>query len=912
VIDENSSWGSVFEFFDQLKDADEHEIKSVLGNATLDDAAASLLRKMLAAHRRTAILDHPVDRLAAALLNGASLVPSTIPEDLVNVTFGPWRVIREIERGGMGAVLQAERADGQFEKTVALKVIKPGRFSALTRGRFQGEMRMLARLEHPGIVRLIDGGISDDGIPWFAMEYVEGDPITRHADENRLSLPERVALLIETCKAVEHAHRNLIVHGDLKPSNILVTKRGEVKLVDFGIARSLQEERDESMLRRLTPRYAPPEMAAGEPITTASDVFGLCAVLYELACGSAPRDEVSPTTHADYRQLMRTPIPCALDKYDGSTASQNIASRRGANIRELRHALKGDLQWILQNGLSVEATNRMPSAAELRKELTRYMEGKPVSSHPQGTAYQLRKFVSRYKFPVIAGAAAFAALGAVAAVATVQANLATQEAEKARWSRDFLIRLFDEADPWRNQQSPITANEIAATAVAELLENRRNLAPDTLATAASILARVEGRLGNFESAAKLLNLQIELLEQNGGSDTDIAAALVELGISKANQAETKAADDAFRKAHILKPLGSALDFVAVTAATHVAYSMAVAEDAVGSDVLIAVLLERKSEIEALDRSDVLMAKLYNAQSTVLRLQGDFAGSKQAAEYAVNYARAADDEVSIIVGRSLLHLSESLHQAGHSEDALALDRQVVDVFMTYYGPDHMQTLESQGRLAVTLSNLGQMEEAIGQYEQVLNGQIASLGRDNQFAAATLGNIGAAYLVLGDFDQSLAYYTEAQPLWDAVEPPMPVYVAINYIGAARSLHGLRRFDEAEAAFQSSLSVLLEALGITHPVYNRAQVFRAPLLFDTDRLQEANAILPNAYDIIREAYGVDSTHTALAGLRLAQLFSKTGAGGHAELAAQSIAVFDSDANRRRYAAELGAARELLAQSN
>jgi serine/threonine-protein kinase len=774
-------------------------------------------------------------------------------------------------------------------------------------------MRMLARLEHPGIVRLIDGGISDEGVPWFAMEYVEGTPITSHADRNKLSLPERVALLIETCKAVEHAHRNLIVHGDIKPSNILVTQRGEIKLVDFGIARSLQDERDETMLRRLTPRYAPPEMAIGEPMTTASDVFGLCAVLYELACGMAPREEVSASTHADYRQFMHTPIPRALDKYENSNVDREIARQRGASIGKLRRLLKGDLHWILQFGLEVEASNRLSSVAELHKELTRYLDGQPVAAHPPGTAYRLRKFVMRYKLAVVAGVAAFTALGAIAAVATVQADLATQEAEKARWSRDFLVRLFDEADPWRNQQAPITANEIAAAAVSDLLENRRNLVPETLGTAASILARVEGRLGHFESSERLLNLQIELLEQHGGSDTELAAAFVELGTVKANQADDQAAIESFRRAHDLKPVGSAPDFVAVSASVELAYKLISAQETDEPGELLAELFDRKNEIETLERADVLLAKMYNARSALLRQQGDFAGAKDSAESAVDHARVADDEVSIIVGKSLLHLSEALHQAGRSVDAVVLDRQVVDIFMTYYGFDHMQTLESQGRLAVSLSNLGQMEEAIGEYKNVLKGQIASLGRDNQYVAATLGNIGAAYLALGDFQQALDYYSEAQPLWEAVEPAMPVYIAINHIGHARSLYGLRRFDESEAAFQSGLALFQEALGKTHPVYNRAQVFRAPLLFDTDRIQEASAILPDAYEIIREAYGLDSTHTALAGLHLAQLLARTGNDDRAvELAAQSIAVFDSDANRRRYAAELGTARELVVLSN
>jgi eukaryotic-like serine/threonine-protein kinase len=913
VIENNSSWVTVSELFDRLEDADDDKVESAIREAGIDSSAAELLRKMLVAHKREHILDQSVDKIAGELLDGLSFEQHKIPDDLTGAFFGPWRIVEEIERGGMGAVLRAERADGQFEKTVALKVIKPGRYSSFTRGRFQEEMRMLARLEHPGIVRLIDGGINDEGIPWFAMEYVEGSPITVHADRNRLSLAERIALLIETCKAVEHAHRNLIVHGDIKPSNILVTRRGRVRLVDFGIARSLQDEGEDVVLPQLTPRYASPELASGEPITTASDVFGLCAVLYELVCGMAPRGEVSTTTHGDYRQFMQTPIPHALERYDGSASNKEIAQHRGASSRFLRRALQGDLHWILELGLKGETMDRLSSVAELRKELARYLEGRPVDAHPPGNAYRLRKFVTRYKLPVVAVTTAFVALSVSAAVTTMQADLATQEAAKARWSRDFLIRLFDKADPWRNQQSPITANEIAAAAVADLLDNRESLLAETRGMAASILARVEGRLGNLQSSENLLNLQIELLERDVGSDSDLAAALIELGVVMTNQDRYEAAIDAFRRAHALKPIGPSPDYVSVNAAVELAYALIWAEEAEEPDALLEQLFNQESLIEALERSEVLLAKMYNTRSSLLRLTGDYSGSKEAAELAVEYAKTADSDVAVIVGKSLLGLSESHHQRGDSEAALELDRQVVDIFTTYYGFDHIQTIESRGRLAVTLSNLGRMEEAIAEYQNVLQGQIASLGRENQYVAATMGNIGAAYLALGDAGQALDYYARAQPVWESLEPALPINVAINKIGLARSLHGLLRLQESDEAFSSSLGILAAALGTEHPVYQRVEVYRAPLLLDTNRLDEAGEILPVAYETIRAAYGAESKHTALAGLRWAQLLARTGNSERVlELARETARVFDTDANRRRYGPELGQARELIASSN
>jgi tetratricopeptide (TPR) repeat protein len=207
----------------------------------------------------------------------------------------------------------------------------------------------------------------------------------------------------------------------------------------------------------------------------------------------------------------------------------------------------------------------------------------------------------------------------------------------------------------------------------------------------------------------------------------------------------------------------------------------------------------------------------------------------------------------------------------------------------------------------------MEEAIAEYQIVLQGQIGAYGREGQFVAATMGNIAAAYLALGDAQQALDYYAEAQSLWESIEPELPIYVAINKMGVARSLHGLLRLQESDDAFSSSLGILAEALGTEHPVYHRVEVYRAPLLFDTNRLEEAGEILPVAYETIRAAYGSESKHTALAGLRWAELLARTGNYERAsELARASAAVFDTNANRRRYDSELGQARALLAMSN
>jgi serine/threonine-protein kinase len=687
-----------------------------------------------------------------------------------------------------------------------------------------------------------------------------------------------------------------------------VTERGQVRLVDFGIARSLQDD-DATAIPRFTPRYASPEMASGQSMTTASDVFGLCAVLYELICGLAPRDSVTTTTRSDYRSFMLTPIPNAVDQYDNSTSNREIAAQRATNIRRLKRSLKGDLHWILDLGLKVDASKRLSSAADLRQDLAQYLDGLPVDSHPPSNTYRVRKFLQRHKVAVIVGAAAVVGLSTSAGIALKQAELARQEAEKALWSSSFLMRLFDEADPWRNQQEPITVNELAAAAVVDVLNNRQDLAPDTLGLAASILARVEGRLGHLESSENLLNLRIELLQQHDGDRADLAQALVNLGIVKANQAESGAAIEAYRRAHSLLPIGTEPEMTSANAAIQLAYALVSAQEGQEARELLDAIFKREEEMRLLEGGSELLASTYNTKSSLLLLEGEFIGAREAAEQAIEYAETMDSDVPIMIGKTMLGLSEAFHQAGDSEAAMELDQKVVDIFSSVYGVDHPQTLESQGRLAVSASSLGYMEEAIAAYQDVLKGQIASLGPENQYVAATLGNMGAAYLALDDATMALQYFEQAQTVWESLEPAQPVYIALNEIGVARALHGLQRMQESEDAFSSALSILESTTGTSHPIYSRAEVYRAPLLLDLNRLDEAAVILPGAYGTINEAYGTESRHTALAGLRWAQLLMRIGDPERAsELAAQSVAVLDTDANRRRHAADLDEAKELL----
>ena len=353
--------------------------------------------------------------------------------------FGPYREVRLIGRGGMGAVYLAERVDGQFDQQVAVKVMAAGSLAEPFRERFLAERQILAGLQHPNITRLLDGGVTDDGTPYLAMEYVAGQPIDAYCDERRLPVRDRIRLFLGVCAAVEHAHRHLVIHRDLKPSNILVTAEGEPKLLDFGTARILSEaDGGRATIPLLTPRYASPEQLRGSAMSVATDVYSLGVVLYELLAGCWPFGS-APTVEAALERTTREvpPLP------PGAVVTADAANNRSTPLGDLARSLAGDLSGILAKCLETDPAQRYLSVRELSEDLAAYLAGRPVKARPATLFYRARKFVRRNWLAVAAAAAAAGTLAALAVVAIVQANRARTEAERARqfagYTRSILL-----------------------------------------------------------------------------------------------------------------------------------------------------------------------------------------------------------------------------------------------------------------------------------------------------------------------------------------------------------------------------------------------------------------------------------------------------------------------------------------
>jgi serine/threonine protein kinase len=360
------------------------------------------------------------------------------PVSLAGARIGPYQIVKEIGHGGMGTVYRAVRADDEYRKQVAIKVVRGGLGDEFRVHRFRAERQILANLDHANVARLLDGGTTEDGRPYVVMEYIEGQSIDEYCDQRKLAVAERLNLFRTVCSAVAYAHQRLVIHRDLKPANILVTKDGQPKLLDFGIAKILDPhdsvaEQTVTVMRLMTPEYASPEQVRGEPITTASDVYSLGIVLYGLLTGRRPYGRASRAPRDVVQAVIETEPEkpsAAITRADTATA-EIVSETRGEVPEKLQHRLRGDLDNIVLKALRKEPERRYASVEQFSEDIRRHLEGLPVSARPDTFFYRSSKFVRRHKASVAAGIIVLLTLVVGLAVTVHETLIARAERVKA-------------------------------------------------------------------------------------------------------------------------------------------------------------------------------------------------------------------------------------------------------------------------------------------------------------------------------------------------------------------------------------------------------------------------------------------------------------------------------------------------
>lgn len=645
------------------------------------------------------LLDRPVDAIAAEMLAPG---PDAALGHTAGRRVGPYRLVRELGRGGMGSVWLAERDDGQFEQQVALKLIKLGMDSAHVQSQFRRERALLARLQHPNIAQLIDGGVDEGGHPWFAMELVDGIGLREWVEQRQPSLQQRLHLFVKLCRAVAHAHQQLIVHRDLKPSNVLVQHDDEPRLLDFGIAKLVENDDTEqtAMAHRFLSRdFAAPEQIRGEAISTATDVYALGLVLFELLT-----DERYRSVHKDGAPTLRP-----------SAAPTNESTVPPAHIP--RAKLRGDLDAITARALADEPARRYPGAQALADDVQRHLDRKPVDARPDGFVYRTAKFVRRNRAAVGVAALGLIALLIASGAALWQARAKSMEAERARIAltrseatRHFVESMFLGADPWRSKGVETTAGELLKSARERVAHDLGN-EPEVAASLLDQIGNTYVSLGEDELARQTLGEAMTfnakaavpslLVEGSAGSrlayymyiDGDAKRALTELDrlIAKLRGGGSD----------LFASLAKALEFRG-----SMLYSMDRGEESLVAHREAVALREK---IASEDRSGYLTALIGYSDLAAALDHGDEAFAAAERALADPMLQPADAPIGLKYA-ALGVKARALQAQGRHAEAEPLMVEVIAGQTALYGADTARTRYWRFRRGEVLQALGRLDEA----------------------------------------------------------------------------------------------------------------------------------------------------------------------------------------------------------
>ncbi|WNH48865.1 serine/threonine-protein kinase [Stenotrophomonas aracearum] len=676
---------------------------------------------------------------------------------------GPYQLLRQLGEGGMGEVWLAERADGLYQRQVALKLLRSGYADPGLRQRFSREREILARLQHPHLAQLLDAGVDLQGQPYLALAYVEGEPITDYCQRLQLPLERRLQLMLQVCAVVSHAHANLIVHRDLKPSNILVTAEGEVKLLDFGIAKLLAGDElpanaahPPTEARAFTLHYAAPEQVRGEPVTTLTDVYSLGVVLFEVITGRKPY-RLRRHSDAEWeRSILEVDAPRAssmLLRGDGSDTGVMPATRR------LARRLRGDLDTVLLKALQKDPAERYASVEALAQDLQRFLDGRPIQARPQRSLYRLRKYLGRHRWGVALALVAVLALVALAALALWQMQQARREIARAQAMQDFTIGLFDRAASVRHGSFDV--RQLLATGQqrgeAELADQ-----PLPLADLEGVIGRLRIGMGDYALALETLDrqrallervkdvppgLQLEAVTQRGralrmlGRSRECVAHL--LPMQTLAEEQRQALPSLVAEFHA--QLGRCQQLLGYRDEARDAFQLALTlrrdgiHDATGT-------AESLADLAALDYDDG------NAPAAL-------AGYRQALQLLQN--RSTDRHPQLVTLRR--HLGETLAAQGDLDGAEQALRAAWADAVALYGADHPETLSIR-RLRATLAlQQGELAEAGQALQDVHRLTRKALGERHRDTGLTWHALGRLALERGDSAGAVDAFARAVAIW-----------------------------------------------------------------------------------------------------------------------------------------------------
>ena len=779
---------------------------------------------------------------------------------------GPWRVLGQIGRGGMGTVYLGERADGAFEQRVALKFLGRGIAAAELLARFRQERQILARLEHPNIARLVDGGVTEDGLWWFAMEYVDGSPITGWCASRRVPARKVLELFQQVCGAVQYAHRNLVVHRDLKPSNIFVSDPGEVKLLDFGIAKILEPEGDAvdqslATTAAMTPNYAAPEQIRGESPTTTTDVYALGVVLYELLTGERPYRIKTGTLDEVRRAVLDEepePPSARVRRLARREAGPRGLGPQGAGAGAGQGNIPRELDAIVLTAMRKEAERRYPSVEAFSEDIQRHLDGRAVRASGRTFRYLAAKFVRRNRVPLAATGVVLLALFAGLYATARERDRARLEAAKATALKEFAISLFRVSNPEEGRGANVTARQLLDRGAARV-EHELGRDPRLQVEMWDLLGSVYRSLDQFPRAVAMYRKSVAARRAHRElPDTLLASSLRELGSSLYENGDYGGGERALLEALAIerRKFGEVHPRVAL---------------------VFSELATLKDRMGATAESESLCLRVIRIDSLTIGMENRLTANDIANLGMLYYYDTRPQEAIPYIARALAirkrvmgpqHVETAngldqmglvLAEAGEADSGIVLMREALAIRRRWLAPDHPDIAHSLMNLGTTQANNGAPEEAERNLREALALRIRSLDPKDPLLAHTHNDLAVNFYREGKLDSAEVHFKEAIRSWGYSFPPTHRDVLASRNNLAVIYRETGRYAESERLFRSILDERLRALGPDHPDVAATQYHLGRMLVMAGRSAEGVPLLRRAAAIRSATFDPDDPRVA-----------------------------------------------------
>jgi serine/threonine protein kinase len=783
-----------------------------------DPALASDLEALL---EEQITLDHE------GFLEGAVTLPPP-PASLAGQTIGAYTLLSAIAQGGMGSVWLARRSDGRFEARAAVKLLSASLVGRAGEERFRREGSILARLTHPHIARLVDAGVSPSGQPYLVLEHVEGEQIDRYCDGKGLDVHARVRLFLDVLAAVAHAHANLIVHRDLKPSNVLVGTDGQVKLLDFGIAKLLEEESGSGEAteltreggRALTPEYAAPEQVLGGAVTTATDVYALGTLLYVLLAGRHPA-EGSLKSPADLVKVIVETEPRRLSEVvaGGRTRMPETlatnAAMRGTTPDVLRRALKGDLDVIVARALKKRPEERYASVTAFSDDLKRYLKNEPISARRDTLAYRGKKFARRHPRGVAAAAAVLLLLAGLVGFYTArlaaERDRARLEAQKAAKVSELMTGLLTGADPYEIRQGKEPTLRSILDAGAERLEKELAGQPELQAEMLTVMGKVYQRLGLPDKAQPLLEKGLAIGRRVLGTEHEsVAQSLNDLGVMLREKGEFAAAAPMLEESLAIRTgvLGRQHKDVAVTLVELGRVFVSQGSDARAEPLFRESLAIRR---KVLGEEDHETSVSLNELGMILRRKGDLSGAESLFRRCLEINLKTRGENHPDTATLLVNVASVASERGDYPAAETILRRALAIARRTLGERHPNLAGKLNSLSDVLREQGKYDEAQSAIQEALQVSTPALREDHPLLANYRITLARLHLARKDAAAAEPLLRQALQIRRRAFPKGDWRIAITESLLGASLTGLARYAEAEPLLVSANAVLKDVPGL-----------------------------------------------------------------------------------------------------